>query len=190
MCRKGCGPKQAVLRRTRLRGPHTARTAESAECEKGNKCSYHRHRRLKDCSQHGCAVVDQHGGRQRCRDGDPEAEGSSQRAANRRASHRPDLRGFEAPSVEKNQRQQQDRPPSPSLLWLRWRYPAIDRHQSWKGVAMLLWIALTPILLLGLAVGLVPVIVGMIHDRRARQHGEVYSHLFFQPRTQRSSPRL
>ena len=36
----------------------------------------------------------------------------------------------------------------------------------------MLWIALTPLLLLGLAVGLVPVIIGIVHDNRARQHGE------------------
>ncbi len=46
----------------------------------------------------------------------------------------------------------------------------------------MLWIALTPLLLLGLAVGLVPVTIGIVHDHRARQNTDAYSHLFFQPR--------
>ncbi len=54
----------------------------------------------------------------------------------------------------------------------------------------MLWIALTPLLLLGLAVGLIPVTIGIVHDHRARQNGDEYSHLFFQPRPHRSSPSL
>ena len=54
----------------------------------------------------------------------------------------------------------------------------------------MLWVALTPLLFLGLAVGLVPVIIGIVHDNRARQHGDAYSHVFFQPRPRRSSSRV
>jgi hypothetical protein len=45
----------------------------------------------------------------------------------------------------------------------------------------MLWIAMAPLLLLGLAVGLVPVIVGMVHDHRARRAGLEHSGLFFLP---------
>jgi hypothetical protein len=44
------------------------------------------------------------------------------------------------------------------------------------------WVALTPLLLLGLAVGLVPVIMGMVHDDRARRAGAAaFAHHFFVP---------
>jgi hypothetical protein len=53
----------------------------------------------------------------------------------------------------------------------------------------MLWLALTPLLLLGLTAGLVPVIIGIMHDHRARLHGDAYSHLLFQPLPRRSSSR-
>jgi hypothetical protein len=45
----------------------------------------------------------------------------------------------------------------------------------------MLWVAMTPLLLLGLAVGLVPVTIGMVHDQRARQAGKEHSDPFFLP---------
>jgi hypothetical protein len=45
----------------------------------------------------------------------------------------------------------------------------------------MLWIAMAPLLLLGLVVGLVPVIMGMVHDHRARRAGLERSDLFFLP---------
>ncbi len=45
---------------------------------------------------------------------------------------------------------------------------------------MLIWFTLIPLLVLGLAVALVPVTLGIIHDQRA-QNTEEHSHLFFVP---------
>jgi hypothetical protein len=45
---------------------------------------------------------------------------------------------------------------------------------------MLIWIALVPLMLMVVAVALVPVISGIIHDERARNREE-HSHLFFVP---------
>jgi hypothetical protein len=44
--------------------------------------------------------------------------------------------------------------------------------------------ALVPLLVLGLAVGLVPVIIGMVHDDRARRASIEHSHHFFVPALQ------
>lgn len=44
----------------------------------------------------------------------------------------------------------------------------------------MIWVALVPLLLVALAVALVPVTLGMIHDHRARS-SEEHSHLFFVP---------
>jgi hypothetical protein len=45
---------------------------------------------------------------------------------------------------------------------------------------VLIWVALVPLLLVGLAVALVPVTLGIIHDHRAQNTAE-HSHLFFVP---------
>ena len=52
----------------------------------------------------------------------------------------------------------------------------------------MIWLALTPLLLLGFAVGVVPVTIGIIHDHRAHLNGDAYAHLFFQPRPRPLSP--
>jgi hypothetical protein len=52
----------------------------------------------------------------------------------------------------------------------------------------MLWVAMTPLLLLGLAVGLVPVTIGMVHDHRARQAGKEHSDFFFVPPLQIGGP--
>jgi hypothetical protein len=45
----------------------------------------------------------------------------------------------------------------------------------------MLWAAMAPLLLLALAVGTVPVVMGMVHDHRARRGGLERSDLFFLP---------
>jgi hypothetical protein len=49
----------------------------------------------------------------------------------------------------------------------------------------MLWLMMIPLLIFGLAVGIVPVAIGILHDHRARLNGDTYSHLFFQPRVRR-----
>jgi hypothetical protein len=57
--------------------------------------------------------------------------------------------------------------------------PAVSGYEM-KGCAVL-WVAMAPLLLLGLAVGLVPVTMGMVHDHRARRAGLEHADQFFLP---------